>query len=79
MEFPLNLQMNHGNHQSYMELRIVQLRDSLSVPPLSTLAGPGKGSSRGAAANESGSDEDIVLEESNPNLIPKEEGRAKRG
>lgn len=67
MEIPLNLQLNHGNHQSYMELRVVQLRDSLSAPPLSAIA-------RGAAANDSDSGEDTVSESSNPNLIPKEEG-----
>jgi hypothetical protein len=73
MEIPLNLQLNHGTHQSYMELRIVQLRDSLSAPPLASL-GPGKGGSRGAAATDSDSDDTVSEEDNDHNLIPKEEG-----
>lgn len=75
MESPLNLQLNYGGHQSYMEMRVIQLRDTLSAPPLSSMSKE-KRSSRGsgAAANDSESDE-TLSEGSNPNLIiPKEEG-----
>ena len=75
METPLNLQLNYGGHQSYMELRIIQMRDSLSAPPLSSLAAGkgGRGNSRGAAANDSDSDE--TISDDNPNVTPKEEGK----
>lgn len=69
MEIPLNLQLNHGPHQSCMELRIVQLRDTLSVPLKGSSNGRGGG---GGGANDSDSDDTG----SNPNLSPKEEGRA---
>ncbi len=74
VEIPLNLQLNHGSHRSYMELRVVQLRDSLSAPPLlSGLPGARKGGSKGASVNESDSD-DSISDDGNPPLIPKEEG-----
>ncbi len=74
MEIPLNLQLNYGGHQSYMELRIIQMKDSLSAPPLSSIPGKGgRGTSRGATANDSDSDETISDE--NPDINPKEEGK----
>ena len=74
LEIPLNLQLNYGGHQSYMELRIIQLRDTLAAPPLASIMGKGRGSSKGASANDSDSDE-TINDGSNPNLIPKEEGK----
>ena len=72
-EVPLNLQLNYGVHPNYMELRIVQLRDSLSAPPLASV-GRGRSGSRGASADSTDSDE-TLSEGSNPNLVPKEEGK----
>ena len=72
-EIPLNLQLNYGSHPGYMELRIIQLKDTLSAPPLSSVMSKGKNSSQGASANDSDSDE-TISEGSNPNLIPREEG-----
>lgn len=75
VEKPLNLQLNYGSHQSYMELRLVQLRDTLSAP-LSAVKS--KGSHRGGRAGrgDGGSDSDETLSNgSNPNdVVPKEEG-----
>lgn len=68
------MQLNYGGHQSYMELRVIQLRDSLTAPPLSSIVGKGRGSSKGVSANDSDSDE-TINDGSNPNLIPKEEGK----
>ena len=73
MEVPLNLQLNYGGHRSYMELRIIQIKDSLSAPPLSSImAGKGgRGTTKGATATESDSDETI----SDADVNPKEEGK----
>ena len=77
METPLNLQLNYGSHQSYMELRLVQMRDTLAAPPLS--ASKSKGAHRGSRpgrGGDGGSDSDETLSNgSNPNdIVPKEEG-----
>lgn len=77
METPLNLQLNYGSHQSYMELRLVQMRDTLAAPPPS--ASKSKGAHRGSRPGRGGdgeSDSDETLSNgSNPNdVVPKEEG-----
>lgn len=71
-ECPLKLQLNHGPHQSFMELRLVQLRDTMSAPHLSTVKK--KGGNRKSGDGD-GSDSDDTLNGSNPNIaVPKEEG-----
>ena len=79
METPLNLQLNYGSHQSYMELRLVQLRDTLTAPVSS--AAKSKGAHRGTRAGrgDGDSDSDETLSNgSNPNdIVPKEEGTLK--
>ncbi len=66
-EYPLGLQLNHGPHQSAMELRLVQVRESRSSVPMAS--GRRKSKVRGGNdSSESGSDE-------SPNIMPKEEGR----
>lgn len=65
-EFPLNLQLNNGLHQSLMELRLVQVREPRSVLPIASKNRRSKGG--GSDSEESSSDE------SHPNIMPKEEG-----
>ena len=65
-EFPLNLQLNHGPHQSMMELRLVQVREPRSaIPP------PGR---RKSKAMRGDSDSDASGSDGSPNIMPKEEG-----
>lgn len=74
MELPLGLQLNYGGgQQSYMELRIVQLRDTLSALPISSIAHAGSKGRRGSNASAHDSDSDDTHSDSN--LSPKEEGR----
>lgn len=79
MEKPLNLQLNYGSHQSYMELRLVQMRDTLTAPTLSAMKSKGthRGGRTGRGAGEIDSDE-TLSDGSNPNdVVPKEEGTPK--
>jgi len=70
MDAPLHLQLNYGPHRSYMELRLVQMRDTRAAPMLTTVA---KSSLR--RHNDDGSDSDETInEESGSNVVPKEEG-----
>lgn len=62
METPLNLQLNHAPHHSYMELRLVQMKDTRTS--LSKSGHYGDGGSDSSETGSSGS----------PNLTPKEEG-----
>ena len=73
VENPLSLCLNHGGHQSYMELRLVQLRDSLSSPPPLSM-GVGNGRGKGGSAEDSDDSEEMLPPEDNPTLNPKEEG-----
>ena len=75
-ETPLNLQLNYGSHQSFMELRLVQMRDTLSTPLHSATKSKGnqRGSRGGRGEGDSDSD-DTLSNGSNPNdIVPKEEG-----
>ena len=70
MDAPLHLQLNYGAHRSYMELRLVQMRDTRAAPMLTTVS---KSSLR--RHNDGGSDSDETVNEgSGPNVVPKEEG-----
>ena len=74
-ECPLKLQLNYGPHQTCMELRLVQLKDTLAAPPLSTVKLKGGLRKSGVSGEEGGSDSDDTLNGSNPNIaVPKEEG-----
>ena len=76
METPLNLQLNYGSHQSYMELRLVQMRDTLASPP-SGSAAKSKVAHRGVRPGRGGdgdSDSDESNDSSPNDVIPKEEG-----
>ena len=66
-ELPLNVQLNHGPHQKFMEMRLVQVRDTrrpVSEEPHAQ---------RNHGGGESDSDE-TISEEGGPNVVPKEEG-----
>ena len=65
-EYPLNLQLNHGPHQSMMELRLVQVREPRSAVPPS--------GRRKSKAMRGDSDSDGSGSDSSPNIMPKEEG-----
>ena len=66
-EYPLNLQLNHGPHQSVMELRLVQVREPRSAVPLASGRRKSKAMRNDSDTEGSGGD-------GSPNIMPKEEG-----
>ncbi len=67
-EYPLNLQLHHGPHQSAMELRLVQVRESRSAVPMTS------GRRKGTARDQDSDSEESGGSDSSPNIMPKEEG-----
>ena len=64
-EAPLNLQLEYGPHQTCIELRLVQLRDTFSSPAALL----------GATGKYSDSDSSDETLSGSPSVVPKEEGR----
>ena len=67
-EMPLKLQLGSSQKQSYIELRLVQVRDTLAAPMLSTLSRGGGGALQHAESDES------LDREGGHHVVPKEEG-----
>lgn len=67
-EYPLSLQLHHGPHQSAMELRLVQVRESRSAVPMASGRRKSKVRDPGSDSEGSGGSD------SSPNIMPKEEG-----
>ena len=68
-EMPLKLQLDHSQKKPYIELRLFQVRDTLT-PSMMSL-NPARGGAGGMKRAES---EDSLEGEGDHNIVPKEEG-----
>ena len=72
-EMPLKLQLGHSRKKPYLELRLLQVRDTLATPRISSV------SARGGASGLTRVDSQDSLEGDNGhNIVPKEEGEGGR-
>ena len=68
---PLKLQLDHSQKKPYIELRLLQVRDVLAPPVMSSM--PVRG---GGAGGMTRSDSEDSLEGDGNNIVPKEEGES---
>lgn len=69
-EIPLKLQLDHSQKTPYVELRLLQVRDALPPPLMSSTPARGRTSELMRASSEDSLDED-----NGHNIVPKEEGK----
>ena len=73
-EIPLKLQLNHSQKKPYIELRLLQVRDVLAPPMMSST--PKRGGVVGGMVR---TDSEDSLEGDGNNIVPKEEGEKGEG
>ena len=69
-EIPLKLQLGRSQKKPYIELRLLQVRDALVTPMMSSVSSKG-GAGGGMTRADS---EDSLDEDGGNNIVPKEEG-----
>lgn len=69
-EIPLKLQLDHSQKTPYVELRLLQVRDVLPPPLMSSTPTRGRSSGLLRAGSEESLDED-----NGHNIVPKDEGK----
>ena len=69
-EIPLKLQLGRSQKKPYIELRLLQVRDALVTPLMSSVSSRG-GAGGGMTRADS---EDSLDEDGGNNIVPKEEG-----